>query len=63
MSHEDRPKPDQKEKETGITNESYLRIALKLSEELKLGTFDKCYEIIKHTDGDEETAILILRTS
>jgi hypothetical protein len=47
-------------KEVAATDESYLMIAIKLSEELKLGTFDKCYEIIKLTEGDEETAILIL---
>jgi hypothetical protein len=60
MSGGDRPKPDHLMKEVDATDESYLMIAIKLSEDLKLGTFDKCYEIIKLTEGDEETAILIL---
>ncbi len=60
MSGGDRPKPGNIMKEVDATDESYLMTAIRLSEELKLGTFDKCYEIIKLTEGDEETAILIL---
>ena len=60
MSGGDRAKADDILKEVAATDEQYLMIAIKLSEELKLGTFDKCYEIIKLTEGDEETAILIL---
>jgi hypothetical protein len=56
----DRPKTDHIMKEVDTTDESYIMIAIRLSEDLKLGTFDKCYEIIKLTEGDEETAILIL---
>jgi hypothetical protein len=49
--------------EVNTSDEAYIMIAIRLSEELQLGTFDKCYEMIKLTEGDEETAILILKTS
>ncbi len=51
-------KPKAKEKvEAELTDESLLISALKLSEELQIGSFDRCYQALKLTKGDEERAI------
>ena len=64
MAAGEKQNPDKKMKEeVNTSDEAYIMIAIRLSEELQLGTFDKCYEMIKLTEGDEETAILILKTS
>lgn len=46
-----------KAKEVELTDESLIMSAIKLSEELQIGSFDRCYQALKLTRGDEERAI------
>lgn len=40
-----------------IDDESLVISALKLSDELQLGTFEKCYQALKISKGNEDRAI------